>query len=234
MEVPKNINDTVALIFLGRYASWPGSASSGALLEGALFFAALFFLARGQNGNPKAASPFRRHQVPQSAHVDWGLWFLFQKELTPPTRLRIVQAMRKLESCLNCGEEREIAAHGLCFKCYRQVERTASNPARSVDRHAGAIRKEHQKLFTAYSQTITGLGKLGLSKADLHAVIQVMRPYLEPISDYLRDSGATGAVSNEPNAGVLFTVHKPASSPPLPTPVTQTDEQEQPELMTLC
>jgi hypothetical protein len=34
-----------------------------------------------------------------------------------------MQGTRKIESCLNCGEEREIAAHGLCFRCYLRNER---------------------------------------------------------------------------------------------------------------
>jgi len=31
--------------------------------------------------------------------------------------------VRRLDSCINCGDEREITAHGLCFKCYRAEER---------------------------------------------------------------------------------------------------------------
>ena len=32
----------------------------------------------------------------------------------------IMQGAQKNRGCLNCGEVREIAAHGLCFKCYRR------------------------------------------------------------------------------------------------------------------
>ncbi len=89
---------------------------------------------------------------------------------------------------MNCGEVREIAAHGLCFKCYRAAERAEDNDA-VLDRHTGAIQKERQKLFRAYSEVMVGLGKLSVNKHDVKAVIQILRPYLALIAEMLRDSG---------------------------------------------
>jgi hypothetical protein len=99
--------------------------------------------------------------------------------------------MRKLEQCINCGEEREIAAFHLCFKCYRQRERAFSSGP--VDRHTAVITKERQKLFSAYAQLMTSLGKLGVNKTDVESVVEIVRPYLTPISEQLRFAGmATG------------------------------------------
>jgi hypothetical protein len=99
--------------------------------------------------------------------------------------------MRKLEQCINCGEERELAAFHLCFKCYRQRERAFSSGP--VDRHTAVITKERQKLFLAYAQLMTSLAKLGVNKTDVESVVEIVRPYLTPISEQLRFAGmATG------------------------------------------
>lgn len=99
--------------------------------------------------------------------------------------------MRKVEQCLNCGEDREIAAFHLCFKCYRQHERALSRGP--VDRHSAAVNRERQKLFQAYAAMMVSLGKLGVSKPDLESIVEIVRPYLTPIADQLRFAGmATG------------------------------------------
>jgi hypothetical protein len=137
--------------------------------------------------------------------------------------------MRKVERCLNCGEEREIAAFHLCFKCYRQRERALSSGP--VDRHTAAITKERQRLFQAYAALMTALGKLGVSKVDVEMVVEIVRPYLTPISEQLRFAGmATGkpcegtptppdleteeerSPVNSEQKYVAFTVHKPCDS----------------------
>jgi hypothetical protein len=96
--------------------------------------------------------------------------------------------MRRQDSCMNCGEVRDMAAHGLCYKCYRAADRAKDNDA-VFDRHTGAIQKERQKLFRAYSEVMVGLGKLSVNKYDVKAVIKILRPYLAPIAEILRDSG---------------------------------------------
>jgi NMD protein affecting ribosome stability and mRNA decay len=110
--------------------------------------------------------------------------------------------MRKVESCRHCGEEREIAAHGLCFKCYRETERAIKRQPdaveqRRVDRHNPAIRKDAQHIFSAYAQLMVSLGKLGVSKADVRSVVDIIRPYLTPIAEYLRHSGQLEQVNSE-------------------------------------
>jgi len=139
--------------------------------------------------------------------------------------------MRKVEQCLNCGEEREIAAFHLCFKCYRQHERALSRGP--VDRHTTAITRERQKLFQAYAGLMVSLAKLALNKVDVEAVVEIGRPYLVPISEELRFAGmasgqpceGTPAPPDEEGSDpeesptvngehdvLLFTVHKPGDS----------------------
>ena len=113
--------------------------------------------------------------------------------------------MRKVDGCVQCGEQRDIAARGLCFTCYRRWERAQTPFAPAIDRHSSAIRKHEQKLYAAYSQVMIGLGKLGLSGQHVQEVIRVIRPYLEPIASQLRLSGET--VNGEHESGKRFTVH---------------------------
>ena len=93
--------------------------------------------------------------------------------------------MRKKEGCVNCGELREIAAHGLCFKCYRQRERASDRPLGSVDRHNPGIRREHKKLFRGFTSVMTGLSDLGVSKEHVLSIRTTIEPYLVPIARFL-------------------------------------------------
>lgn len=57
-----------------------------------------------------------------------------------------MHSTRRLGSCMNCGEEREMAAFGLCFKCYRREDRAKDRMFAAVDRRNPGIRREHKKL----------------------------------------------------------------------------------------
>jgi hypothetical protein len=94
--------------------------------------------------------------------------------------------MRREDGCVNCGEVRAIAAHGLCFTCYRQTERAADRQV-AVDRHNPAIRREHKKLFRGLTSMMVGMGELGFAQSDVLTVRKIMDPYLAPISQYLSD-----------------------------------------------
>jgi hypothetical protein len=64
---------------------------------------------------------------------------------------------RRIATCNNCSEEREIAAHGLCFKCYRASERAAENPWAAADRHNRAKVKAQRKLRTAITTILNAV-----------------------------------------------------------------------------
>ena len=93
----------------------------------------------------------------------------------------------RIAVCLNCQQDAVIAAHGLCYACYRAEER-ADVAASRGDRHNGAIRREQQKLFRAYSQVMIGLSKLGVSDPDMNDMLRMLQPYLAPIAHLLRKS----------------------------------------------
>lgn len=122
--------------------------------------------------------------------------------------------MRKTDGCLNCGEVREIAAHGLCFRCYRKDERAEERKFAPVDRHNPGIRREHEKLFRGFISVMTGLAALGVQHPDVLAIRRVLSPYLELIQQFLDVSAGTnespGTVATPVNTEQplrLFTVH---------------------------
>ena len=118
---------------------------------------------------------------------------------------------RKTDGCLNCGEIREIAAHGLCFTCYRKNERAVEGKFAGVDRHDRGIRREHKKLFRGFTNVMVGLSDLGVSNPDVLRIRGIIDAYLTPISQFLTPAPAQdkvgGEVNSEQESGTLFTVH---------------------------
>ena len=93
--------------------------------------------------------------------------------------------MRRTDGCLNCGETREIAAHGLCFACYRRNKRAADNQFIRGDRHNPGVRREHKKLLRGFASVICGLADLGATTEDVLAIRRIIEPYLEPVTKFL-------------------------------------------------
>ncbi len=123
---------------------------------------------------------------------------------------------RKIDGCLNCGEVREMAAHGLCFKCYRRNDRANDRQFAGVDRHNPGIRREHKKMFRGFTNVMAGLSDLGMSKTDVLAIRRMLDPYIAPIAEFLGPGAeheeVEGGVNSEQKSGDLFTVHTRAPS----------------------
>jgi len=138
---------------------------------------------------------------------------------------------RKTEGCTNCGEIREIAAHGLCFKCYRRNDRAGDRAFATVDRHNPAIRQEHKKLFRGFTGLMVCLSDLGVSDADVLRIREIINPYLGPIAKFLTPAPARdeagGGVNSEQQSETLFTVHtQPGVTPATHHGVAGNIEQE--------
>jgi hypothetical protein len=122
-----------------------------------------------------------------------------------------MQSTRKVEGCLNCGEVREIAAHGLCFKCYRREDRANERKFAATDRHNPGVLKEHKKMLRGFSSVMGGLSDLGVSRTDVLAIRRSLEPYLLPISSFLAlapdDEENSSVVNGEQESGDKFTVH---------------------------
>ncbi len=95
-----------------------------------------------------------------------------------------------------------MAAHGLCFKCYRKEGRAGDDRVAGVDRHNPGIRREHKKLFRGFTSVMVGLSDLGVSNDDVMLIREVIGPYLSPISKFLtaplaQDEAEGGEVNSE-------------------------------------
>jgi hypothetical protein len=119
--------------------------------------------------------------------------------------------VRRSDGCINCGEVREIAAHRLCYTCYRQAERARGRQRTSVDWHNPGVRREHKKLIRAFAAVIAGLSDLGVSRDDIITIREVIDPYLAPIAKFLalaaEPEKPQGQVNSELSTGKLFSVH---------------------------
>ncbi len=93
--------------------------------------------------------------------------------------------MRRIDGCRNCEETREIAAYGLCFKCYRRDERVKDRQFALADRHNPGLRREHKKLLRAFTNVMVGLADLGVSRTDVLAIREILQFYLDPIATFL-------------------------------------------------
>ena len=92
---------------------------------------------------------------------------------------------RRTDGCLNCGETREMAAHGLCFKCYRQEERDDAKWFAGVDRNNPGVRREHKKLFRGFTSVMTGLSDLAVQRNDVLTIRRMLDPYVALIAEFL-------------------------------------------------
>lgn len=113
---------------------------------------------------------------------------------------------RQIASCINCGEEREMAAHGLCFKCYRASERAADNPWAAADRHNRAKLRAQKKLRTAVTAILNAVdGVIDLMEEEhVNAIRSVCGHYFAGLASGLPSipSKSEDAVNSEHEGGV--------------------------------
>lgn len=94
---------------------------------------------------------------------------------------------RKRNRCMNCGEVREHAAHGLCFMCYRREERQSlkDDGEAVIDRHAPGIRKEQKRILRGFASVMTGLADIGAGHDQILQIRAILNPFLASVSHYL-------------------------------------------------
>jgi hypothetical protein len=91
--------------------------------------------------------------------------------------------MRRIDKCLNCGDERELVANGFCAKCYmarrREAEKRDEPSWASPDRSQRRYIAERNKMLV----NLTKIVKLAdetpcICPEDILAIKTVIRPYL--------------------------------------------------------
>jgi hypothetical protein len=99
---------------------------------------------------------------------------------------------RKLGICVNpaCGKETFIAAHGLCYACFRFKER---NPFAPSDRHNRALIKAQQAQRKALMKLLDALEGVAdiLTDGEVVGIKATLKPYLAQFVEALPDTGTT-------------------------------------------
>jgi len=90
---------------------------------------------------------------------------------------------RTVAVCTNCGEEREIAAHGLCFKCYRADERDkqlSTETWMKSDKHSKDMRQAQKKTRKALMKMMDALEEIQAASLVPGSTIDEWRRLLQP------------------------------------------------------
>jgi len=105
---------------------------------------------------------------------------------------------RSIKGCMNCGETREIAAHGLCFKCYRQEERKLADDLwAKPDTNAKDLAKTQRKTRKALMKMMDALEEIETGKLVPEATVEAWRALLRPEVARIALSLSGGQMSTE-------------------------------------
>ena len=114
--------------------------------------------------------------------------------------------MRRQDGCINCGEEREIAAHGLCFKCYRRnqraKDRTEEGPADPVWSRLsyGSLLREQKRSLRLITNVLTAISDCpAIEQRDRQQIQNILRPYLDKLADCFAPKKKCKPVNSEQN-----------------------------------
>jgi hypothetical protein len=93
---------------------------------------------------------------------------------------------RRTDICIFFGKEDKIAGHGLCYTCYRHLERRVKANRVGV----AALLPEEKRLLRLYATTIANLVELGVAREDVLAIKKVyLDPCVSSATEYLNIAG---------------------------------------------
>src|SRR5260370_13851053 len=100
--------------------------------------------------------------------------------------------MRRQDGCINCQEVREIAAHGLCFKCYRAEERARKATPDPVWARLGNgyLLREQKRALTVVTGILKAIADCpAVEESDRKQIQNILRPYLDKLSECFAPKG---------------------------------------------
>jgi hypothetical protein len=99
---------------------------------------------------------------------------------------------------MNCGETREIAAHGLCFRCYRQEERKLADDLWArPDPNAKELAKTQRKTRKALMKMMDALEEIETGKLVPQEAVEAWRRLLRPEVERIALSLGEAQVNSE-------------------------------------
>jgi hypothetical protein len=122
---------------------------------------------------------------------------------------------RKVEICTDCGETREIAAQGLCFKCYRRQERV--DPWARPDQHSKQLRKAQRRTRKAIHTILNALDDLDdetlFPEEDATSIRRIIAPHWSAVGRALAPAQDPPKVNSEHAEQKEFTPPTSVSEP---------------------
>lgn len=105
---------------------------------------------------------------------------------------------RSIKACMNCGETREIAAHGLCFRCYRQEDRKLADDLWArPDPNAKELAKTQRKTRKALMKMMEALEEIESGKLVPQETVEAWRKLLRPEVERIALSLGEAQVNSE-------------------------------------
>jgi hypothetical protein len=107
--------------------------------------------------------------------------------------------MRRLDGCINCQEVREIAAHGLCFKCYRAAERAQkATPDPAWARLGnGWLLRDQKRALTVVTGILKAIADCpAVEENDRKQIQNILRPYFDKLGECFAPKGEKGKPVN--------------------------------------
>ena len=100
---------------------------------------------------------------------------------------------------MNCGEMREIAAHSLCFKCYRAAERAQKATPDPVWARLGNgwLLREQKRAFTVITGILKAIADCPtVGDSDRKQIQVLLRPYLDKLAECFAPKARNGKQVN--------------------------------------
>ncbi len=93
---------------------------------------------------------------------------------------------------MNCGEVREIPAHGLCFKCYRVAERAQKAAPDIVWARLGNewLLRDQKRALTVVTGILKAIADCPtVEESDRKQIQNILRPYLDKLAECFAPKG---------------------------------------------
>lgn len=102
--------------------------------------------------------------------------------------------LRPIIRCGECHEFRFHAARGLCERCYKDWRRHRQRDEELllVDPHTPGISRHQRKVLKGFSETISGLEKIGASREQILEIRRLLEPNLGSVLDILKGEDVEG------------------------------------------
>lgn len=127
--------------------------------------------------------------------------------------------MRRIDTCINCGDERELVSHGWCARCYmgqrREAEKRDEPAWASPDRSQRRYIAERNKMLVNLTKIVKLVDETPcISPDDIQAIKTVIRPYLLERAESLAPTPRVNTLTE--NSELTVNPDEPAKAPDAP------------------